>query len=344
MLYVLLCFTLRLYLYENLFTERIMKIIRNVDNIPEELKYSIVTIGNFDGVHLGHRELFRKLISEAKERHTQSVVITFDPHPQKIMHPERRPFFLLTPLDEKLSLIQSCNVDAVILIPFSMEFAETTAKEFVEDILWKRLLLRKLLVGYDYAFGKGKEGNAEFLKTSGKKLGFEVEEIGAVKSDGIISSSTAIRLAILDGNVKQASEMLGRPYGVTGTVVRGYRRGTDMGYPTANIRSEKVIPAIGVYAIIAELDGVRHSGVINIGTNPTFGNKEISAEVHLLDFKGDIYGRKVTIFFIARLRDEITFNNPEELGRQIQSDIQKARKILLSWTGTIPHTNPVTKK
>jgi len=136
----------------------------------------------------------------------------------------------------------------------------------------------------------------KFLKAYGKKLGFQVEEIGAVKTDGMISSSTGIRLAILDGNVKLASEMLGRPYGVNGTVVKGYRRGTDIGYPTANIKSEKVIPATGVYAIIAMLEGIRHQGVINIGCNPTFGNEEISAEVHLLDFEGDIYGRDITIF------------------------------------------------
>lgn len=316
-----------------------MKIIRNIDDITEELTGSIVTIGNFDGIHLGHRELFRKLVREAREKNTQSVVITFDPHPQKIIHPERRPFFLLTPLEEKLSLIKSCDVDVVILIPFSIEFARTTAEEFVENILWKKLRLSKLIVGYDYVFGKGKGGNAKFLKTSGRKLGFQVEEIGAVKSDGIISSSTAIRLAILDGNVKQASEMLGRPYGVTGTVVKGYRRGTDMGYPTANIKSEKVIPATGVYAIIAEFEGIRRPGVINIGYNPTFGNEEISAEVHLLDFKGDIYGREITILFIARLRDEIKFNNPEELGRQIEMDIKRAREILSSWAENMPRTS-----
>jgi len=307
-----------------------MKIIRNIDNIPEDLTGSIVTIGNFDGIHLGHREIFRKIVREARESNKKSVVITFDPHPQKIIHPERRPFFLLTPLNEKLDLIKSCDVDAVILITFSIEFARITAEEFVENILWKKLRLSKLLVGYDYAFGKGKGGNAEFLKASGRKLGFQVEEIGAVKTDGMISSSTGIRLAVLDGNVKQASEMLGRPYGVSGTVVEGYRRGTDIGYPTANIKSEKVIPATGVYAIIAELEGIRHQGVINIGYNPTFGNEEISAEVHLLDFEGDIYGRDITILFIDRLRDEIKFKSPEELARQIKRDIERAREILSS--------------
>lgn len=317
-----------------------MKIIRDIDNIPEGLTGSIITIGNFDGVHLGHREIFRKIVKEAGERNRKSVVITFDPHPQKIIHPERRPFFLLTSLNEKLDLINSCGVDAVILITFSIEFARVTAGEFVEDILWGKLRLSKLFVGYDYVFGKGKGGNAEFLKVYGKKLGFQVEEIGAVKTDGMISSSTNIRLSIFDGNVKLASEMLGRPYGVSGTVVKGYRRGTDIGYPTANIKSEKVIPATGVYAIIAELEGARHQGVINIGRNPTFDNKAISAEVHLLDFEGDIYGKTITILFIDRLRDEIKFKDPEELARQIKKDIERSREILSSRAEDILHASP----
>lgn len=317
-----------------------MKIIRDIDNIPEDLTGSIVTIGNFDGVHLGHREIFRKIVREAGESNKKSMVITFDPHPQKIIHPERRPFFLLTPLNEKLDLIRSCGIDAVILITFSIEFARITAKEFVENILWGKLRLSKLFIGYDYVFGKGKGGDAKFLKAYGKELGFQVEEISAVKTDGMISSSTGIRLAILDGNVKQASEMLGRPYGVNGVVVKGYRRGTDIGYPTANIKSEKVIPATGVYAIIAELEGIRHQGVINIGRNPTFGNEEISAEVHLLDFKGDIYGRDITVLFIDRLRDEIKFKGPEELARQIKRDIERAREILSSRMKDTSHISP----
>ncbi|MBW2557530.1 MAG: bifunctional riboflavin kinase/FAD synthetase [Deltaproteobacteria bacterium] len=307
-----------------------MKIIKNIDNIPKDLTGAVVTIGNFDGVHLGHKEIFRKIVKEAGERNKKSVAITFDPHPQKIIHPERRPFFLLSPLNEKLRLVESCDVDAVILITFSIEFARITAEEFVENILWERLRLSKLIVGYDYAFGKGKGGNAKFLKLYGRRLGFEVEEIGAVKTSGTIFSSTGIRLAILDGNVKLAAEMLGRPYSVTGTVVKGYRRGTDIGYPTANIKSEKVIPATGVYVIIAEFEGARHQGVINIGCNPTFDNEEISAEVHLLDFEGDIYGKNITVFFIDRLRDEIKFKGPKELIRQIKKDIERAKEILSS--------------
>lgn len=305
-----------------------MDIIRDLDILPGNLTGAIVTIGNFDGVHLGHREIFRKIVADAAEIKKKSVVITFDPHPQKIIHPERRPFFLLTPLQEKLDLIASCGVDAVILLTFSRAFAEITAEQFVEDILWEKLHLSKLFVGYDYVFGKGKSGNAKFLRKSGEKFGFAVEEIHVVKTDGMIASSTNIRLSILAGNVRLASEMLGRPYSVSGVVVKGYRRGTDMGYPTANIKSEKVIPATGVYAVFAELAGVRHRGVINIGKNPTFGNEETSAEVHLLDFEGDIYGENITLFFMDRLRDEQKFHSPKELGRQIQRDIEKAKAIL----------------
>ncbi len=312
-----------------------MKIIRDDDHIPEDLTGAIVTIGNFDGVHLGHQEIFRKIVRQAEETHKKSVVITFDPHPQKVMHPEKRPFFLLTPLQEKLNLIESCGVDAVILIHFSNEFADVPAGDFVENILWKKLRLSKLFVGYDYAFGKGKAGNADFLKASGRRLGFQVEEIGVVETGGMIASSTNIRLSILAGNVGLATEMLGRPYGVSGTVVKGYRRGTGMGYPTANIRSEKVIPATGVYAVVAEIEGTRHNGVINIGNNPTFGNEETSAEVHLLDFEGDIYEKNITVFFIDRLRDERRFRSPEDLVRQIKKDIEKARKILASHTADL---------
>lgn len=316
-----------------------MEIIRDIDKIPEDLTGGVITIGNFDGVHLGHRKIFRKIVEEAERKKVKSVVITFDPHPQKVMHPEKRPFFLLTPLNEKLDLISSCGVDAVILITFSVEFAGMTAETFVEDILWGKLRLNTLFVGYDYVFGRGRNGNAQFLRAYGEKCGFQVKVIGAVKRSGMISSSTNIRLSILDGNVKLASDMLGQPYNVSGTVVKGYRRGTGIGYPTANIKSEKVIPATGVYAILAELDGIRHQGVLNIGCNPTFGNKEISAEVHLLDFKGDIYGKTVTILFIDRLRDEIRFKGPEELARQIKKDIERARKILSSDVADRFHVN-----
>jgi riboflavin kinase/FMN adenylyltransferase len=305
-----------------------MKIIRKIDQITQQHRDSNVTIGNFDGIHLGHQEILKKTVEESKEENRKSIVITFDPHPKKVIHPERRPFFLLTTLDEKLRLIESFNIDIVILISFTAEFAKTTAEEFVSNILWDKLHLNKLFIGYDYAFGKNKGGNAACLRTFGEKLGFQVEEIGAVMIDDMIASSTNARLSIIEGDVRRASQMLARPYNVSGNVVKGFHRGTEIGFPTANIESEKVIPAQGVYAIIAEVEGNRYQGVINIGYNPTFGNEALSIEVHLLDFQGDIYEKKIDIQFIDRLRDEIKFDSPEKLVVQIQKDIARAKEIL----------------
>ncbi|MDD5476025.1 MAG: bifunctional riboflavin kinase/FAD synthetase [Syntrophales bacterium] len=305
-----------------------MRVIRSVEDIPAELRGSVVTIGNFDGVHLGHKRIFEKLVESARDMGVPSVVITFEPHPQKVIHPERRPFFLLTPLDEKLKLIESCGVDAAIVISFSPEFAETAADDFVDSILWGGLGLKKLFIGYDYTFGKGRKGNADFLRERGRGLGFTVDQVEAVSVDDAIVSSTNIRLSILDGDVRLVSRMLGRYYEVSGTVVRGYQRGQGMGFPTANIASEKVIPREGVYVTYALIDGKRHEGVLNIGFNPTFGGKERSIEGHLFDFQGDIYGKNVNILFVERLRDEIKFPGPRELADQISKDIVRGREIL----------------
>jgi riboflavin kinase/FMN adenylyltransferase len=305
-----------------------MKIIRNIDYITQEYRDSNVTIGNFDGIHLGHQEILKRTVRESREANRRSIVITFDPHPQKVIHPERRPFFLLTTAEEKLRLIESFNIDIVILISFTTQFSKTTAEEFVRNILWDKLHLNKLFIGYDYAFGKNKGGDAACLRTFGEKLGFQVEEIGAVMIDDTIVSSTNARLSILEGDVRGASRMLGRPYNMSGTVVKGFRRGTEIGFPTANIESEKVIPAEGVYAIIADVEGNRYQGVINIGYNPTFGNEELSLEVHLLDFQGDIYKKTIDIHFIDRLRDEIKFDSPDKLVVQIKKDIDRAKEIL----------------
>jgi len=305
-----------------------MKVIRNVLDITPELHGSIITIGNFDGIHMGHQKIFRKVVSESEQQGRKSVVMTFDPHPKKVIHPERRPFFILTPVEEKLSLIEAAGIDTTILISFSHEFSRTSAEAFVKEILWRRLRIRKVIIGYDYKFGRNKGGNADLLRKFGAELGFEVEEIGAIKLGDVIASSTNIRLSILSGNVSTAAKLLGRPYNVRGIVSRGYRRGTEIGYPTANIESEKVIPAIGVYAIIAKLEGKNHMGVINVGYCPTFGDEEITAEVHLLDFQGDIYGKEMEVFFIDRIRDEFTFESPEKLMEQIEKDIQQARTIL----------------
>ncbi len=305
-----------------------MHVIRSNDAIPPEVRGSVATIGNFDGVHRGHQKIFEELIEEARKAEAPSLVITFEPHPKKIIHPERRPFFLLTPLEEKLALIEACGIDAVVVITFDDDFAETTADEFVESILWNRLAIKKLFIGYDYSFGRGRRGNADFLRDRGARLGFEVEQVGAVTIDDQVMSSTNVRLSILEGNVRLVSRMLGRYYDVSGTVVQGYQRGRGMGFPTANIQSDKVIPRVGVYVIYAVIDGKRYEGVLNIGFNPTFNNDELSIEGHLLDFQGDIYGKKVTILFVERLRDEMKFPGPKELMEQIAKDIERGKEIL----------------
>lgn len=307
-----------------------MDVIRGLERIPTKYECSVVTIGNFDGIHLAHQGLLRKVVAEAADRKCRGVVLTFEPHPQKVLHPERRPFYLLTTLEEKLKLIEGLGIDAVILIDFTPAFAKTSAEEFVRGILWDRLHLVKLIIGHDTAFGNRKTGNEDFLRSMGEKLGFGVEAIEGVQVEGTLVSSTSIRHALQEGDVRRAMQLLGRPYNLRGPVVKGYRRGSEIGVPTANIASEKeLIPARGVYAVTAEMEGRRHPGVLNIGYSPTFGDNRLTVEVHLLDFpREELYGKSIEVFFIDRIRDEVKFENPRELVRQIERDIERARELL----------------
>ena len=306
-----------------------MKVIRSLEKIPGEFRDAFVTIGNFDGVHLGHIPILKKLIEEAHRENRKAVVITFDPHPKKVLRPDIRPFYLLTSVEEKIKLLEDIGLDGLILIPFDLNFSKMTAEEFVCEILWDKLHIRKIFVGHDYSFGKSKTGNKIFLAEFGKKLGFEVDIINAIKLDDETISSTRLRHLILDGDVRTAARLLGRPYNVSGIVIPGKKRGNILGIPTANIKPEKeLIPAQGVYAVISNLEKDRFKGVLNIGFNPTFSDTELSVEVYLLDFSGDIYGKKVDVLFIERIRDEIKFENSEQLVKQIRKDIDLARTIL----------------
>ncbi len=306
-----------------------MKLIKGVGDIPHEFRDAFVTIGNFDGVHLGHQFLFKTLIQEARRENRKAVVITFDPHPKKILHPDRRPFYLITTLEEKIRLIEKQGIDALMIIPFTLEFSETTAEEFVNEILWDGLRIRKILIGHDYTFGKDKAGNESLLSKLGNKLGFEVGIINAFKVDNGVISSTRLRYAILEGNVKKATAILGRPYNLGGIVIEGSRRGGTLGFPTANIKPVKVLmPANGVYAAVIHMEDSRYQGVLNIGLNPTFSDEKLSIEVHILDFNDNIYGKNLDILFIDRIRDEKKFTGPEKLVEQIKRDTDQARTIL----------------
>jgi riboflavin kinase/FMN adenylyltransferase len=306
-----------------------MKVINSISDIPIDLKGAVVTIGNFDGVHLGHQAIFRQVIEDARKANQKSVVITFEPHPKMVLHPERRPFYLITTIAEKTALIEGAGIDALIIIPFSLQFAATTAGEFVRHILWDKLKISKIIIGHDYTFGKNKEGNEAFLAAHGEKLGFKVQVISAFGIGDKVISSTRIRNALLDGQVRTASEWLGRPYNLAGTVVHGHQRGAGLGFPTANIQSEKLLlPADGVYAVLVQLNGKRYHGVLNIGNNPTFGDIARSVEVFILNFDGDLYDTAIEVFFIDQIRPEIKFDGPDKLIAQINRDIEQAKSIL----------------
>jgi len=306
-----------------------MQINYGYEHIGQELQNAFVTIGNFDGIHLGHRQLLTNLVREAHCDGRKAVVITFEPHPKMLIHPERRPFYLITSLEEKLNLLAECGLDAVIVVGFNLKYAQTSAHDFFTDFLCEKLRISRIVIGHDYTFGRGKEGNEALLIFYGKKLGFEVEVINAFATAGTIISSTRIRQAILEGDMETAQALLGRPYNVAGVVVAGQRRGAALGFPTANIAPEKeMIPPDGVYAVKARLAENSIGGVMNIGTNPTFADSRRSLEVHLFDFNKDIYGQRLDVSFLKRLRGEITFPNVEQLVSQIRRDVSVAKKIL----------------
>jgi riboflavin kinase/FMN adenylyltransferase len=306
-----------------------MNVFNSLDEISDDFRGAVVTIGNFDGVHLGHRYIFDKVIRESRQKKCRAMVITFEPHPKLVLHPERKPFYLITSLEEKIARIAETGVDGLLLLPFSLEFSYTTAREFVHSILGNKLRIKKIFIGHDYTFGRDREGNETLLACFGQQLGFDVEVISALKVGDTVISSTLTRNAILEGRVKEAAAYLGRPYNLSGVVIVGHRRGKDLGFPTANLRPDKVLaPARGIYAVRLLLEDKAHQGVLNIGFNPTFADNALSVEVHIFDFDEDIYGKRLEVLFIDRIRDERKFDGPAQLVEQIRRDVETAREIL----------------
>ena len=306
-----------------------MRLIQDLNQLTEPLKNPVLTIGNFDGVHKAHLALFEKVKERAKEIGGESAVMTFDPHPVKVMRPENAPP-LITPIHQKIKLIEQSGVDVIFCLPFTKEFSQTTAREFVENILVRKIGIKELVVGYDYSFGKGREGNIELLKELGNHFNYRVHVVGPVKIGETLVSSTSIRNLVMEGRLDEARILLGRHYEVAGTVIKGKNRGARLlGFPTANLKLiDELTPKMGVYAVYVLFNGDAYQGVTNIGYNPTFGNGAFSVETHLLDFEGDLLGKTIRVQFIVRLRDEKTFENAEALAEQIQKDIDAARKIL----------------
>jgi len=305
-----------------------MKIIRDLKDLAEPLKNSVATIGNFDGVHLGHREIFRGIVKKAHATGGKSVVITFVPHPLKVLAPEQAPRLLNTYI-EKERLIRASCVDYLVELTFDEEMAAMSPDDFVENILINKLGVQHLIVGYDYAFGRDRAGDVDFLSRKGKEKGFTVEVLGPILRGEEIFSSTLARRLLGAGDVVGVVEPLGRNFTLEGRVVQGASRGAKLGFPTANLLTEKeILPRPGVYAVKVKYEDRLYDGVMNIGFNPTFGAERISLEVHLLDFSQEIYGQTLRVYFVERIREEKVFRSGDELAGQIAEDVETARRIL----------------
>jgi riboflavin kinase/FMN adenylyltransferase len=293
-------------------------------NTISEIPNPVVTIGTFDGVHLGHQKILQTLLDEAKGVDGESVLLTFYPHPRMILFPESHGMKLLQTQAEKMEKLSKYGLQNLIIYPFSFDFSRLTALEFVRDILVDKLHVRKIVIGYDHQFGKNREGNIDYLKEIAEMYEFEVIEIPAQDIDEVNVSSTKIRDALLQGDVDRASVFLGRPYELSGKVVRGRALGRTIGFPTANIDVNsdlKLVPAIGVYAVEVVVDGHVHRGMLNIGRRPTIvSTDDVNLEVHILDFQEDIYDKMMTIRFLSRVRDEQKFDSVEALKEQLQKD------------------------
>ncbi|HSM89439.1 MAG TPA: bifunctional riboflavin kinase/FAD synthetase [Desulfobacterales bacterium] len=310
-----------------------MHLIQHTDEITAPFKNGVITIGNFDGVHIGHQALFYEVIERANAIDGTSIAMTFEPHPLRVLKKNHTPP-LITLLEQKVELIERSGVDVLICVPFTLEFAAVTAVSFVEDLLVRKIGVKAIVMGEDYAFGRNREGNIELLNTLAPRLGFEVIVTSLIRSVQGISariSSTAIRELVQAGEMQQACKMLGRHFQLRGIVVAGRDRGGKLlGFPTANLKiEEELCPKTGIYAVTVETRRGLHLGVANIGYSPTFDDRQFTVEVHILDFNEAIYGEKIRVNFVKRLRGEIKFAGIEALKQQIGKDIEAARRILM---------------
>lgn len=309
-----------------------MELIKHIDKIEKPYKNAVITIGNFDGVHIGHQALFHEVIEKADTIDGTSIVMTFEPHPVRVLK-QNGHLPLITLYEQKIELIENSGVDVLICVPFTEEFAAISAKTFVEDILLKSIGMKAIVVGKDYTFGRNREGDIDLLKTYANNLGFEVVVADWIQTSknwpGRISS-TRTRELVEEGKVDEAQKLLGRYYQIRGVVTTGRNRGGRLlGFPTANITlHDELCPKNGVYAVAVDCMGEIFQGVANIGYSPTFDDNVFSVEVHILDFNENIYGQKIRVDFVKRIRDEKKFSNISELSDQIKKDIVKARKTL----------------
>lgn len=313
-----------------------MLIFTNEEKQIPRMPSLCLTLGIYDGVHLGHQKIIRRVVERAKEIGGMSCVVTFDPHPREVLIPDTAPD-LLTSTKKKIELLKALGLDAVCLIRFTREFAQVEARKFVKDFLINTLRTRAIVEGYDWRFGKGRKGDVELLREIGKDNGYEVEQVDGVVIDGQIVSSTLIRELVLEGNLDKAAAYLGREHSITGDIVEGSRMGREIGFPTANIEPHhEAIPPNGIYAVRVDVAGERKNGTLNIGVRPTVTEeKKRTIEVHIMDFYRDIYNEEIEVTFVERLRDEKKFPSVEALTDQIKKDVEKARRVLVERSDAI---------
>ncbi len=307
-----------------------MKVYFGIENF-KNVNNPVVTTGTFDGVHLGHQKIISRIKEVAASINGETVLLTFYPHPRMVLFPEDNELKLITSQSEKIELLEKYGIDHLIIYPFTNEFSRLSSVEFVRNVLANKIKTQKLVIGYNHHFGRNREGSFEHLKEYCPLYGFDVEEIPAKDIDNNQISSTKIRKALQLGDIKTATSYLGHYYSLMGKVVEGKKNGQTIGFPTINIKVEdryKLIAADGVYAVKVKYNGMMYGGMLNIGNNPTIEGKGRSIEVNIFDFNKNIYNEEATIYFIERLRDEIKFNNLEELKMQLSKDRENAIQAL----------------
>lgn len=302
-----------------------MKIFHGIEN-ANIARPTVLTLGVFDGLHIGHQRIMQTVVDRAKRVNAVPTAITFDPHPRAVLHPESAPPLLQT-LDQRLANLEHLGIEQTIVIAFDAGFAAQPAEIFLRDVVAERLQAREVYLGEGFAFGRGRGGNIALLRSMADELGFVAEEVEEVTLRGRRVSSSAIRELLREGRINLARRMLGRPYGVEGVVIRGDRRGHTIGFPTANLKPQnRVIPKFGVYATATLIDGIWKKTITNIGVRPTFeSDSELSIETYVFDFDGDLYGDVLRVRFLHRIRDERKFNGIDALKAQIERDTQTAR-------------------
>lgn len=307
-----------------------MKVFYGTDTLPQ-WQHVVLTIGTFDGVHQGHKSILQSVVQEAKAIDGTSILITFDPHPRKLIFPNES-LKLLSTLEERLALVAEAGIDVTVVVPFTAAFAAQSAQDYIQDFLLRMFQPKLIVIGYDHHFGHDRTGDIHMLARYAEQHHFEVKEISAQLIADAAVSSTQVRKALLAGAVDAAAAMLGKPYHINGKVVQGAQRGRSIGYPTANIQlpdADKLIPQMGVYAVQVHMNQQLYKGMLNLGVNPTVSaTQDLKIEVHIFDFAQDVYGAEMDIYFIARIRDEKKFASLDDLKLQLALDKEKAIVLL----------------